>query len=89
MIANSILKLKENGLITSPEEDPHIVEQLGEAGRTLRESEGEGGGGGGGGGGEREREVGRTLRESEGEGRREHLGRERERGGENTEGERG
>ena len=41
VMANSILKLKENGLITSPEEDPHIVEQLGEAGRTLRESEGE------------------------------------------------
>jgi len=39
VIANSILNLKEKGLITSPEEDPHIVEQLGEAGRTLRESE--------------------------------------------------
>ena len=51
MIANSILNLKEKGLITSPEEDPHIVEQLGEAGRTLRESEVEPDGGGGGDGG--------------------------------------
>ena len=39
MIADSILNLHCEKLISSPAEDPHIAEQLGEAGRGLWERE--------------------------------------------------
>ena len=39
MIADSILNLHDEKLISSPAEDPHIAEQLGEAGRRLGERE--------------------------------------------------
>ena len=39
MIADSILNLHHEKLISSPAEDPHITEQLGEAGRRLGERE--------------------------------------------------
>lgn len=43
MIADSILNLHKEGLITAPSEDPHIGEQLGdEAARLRPQEEGEG-----------------------------------------------
>ena len=58
MIADSILNLHREKLISSPAEDPHIAEQLGEAGRILGEREERDG---------EEEEEGEVERKSEGE----------------------
>ena len=41
VIANSIINLKEKGLIFSPEDDPHILSELKRQGAGLQREEGE------------------------------------------------